>query len=121
MCVKCVGVCLCLCIMKVSGKFIITGGFTNPDLTSDGGLPRRVHFCVSAQKKSTNKHICLDKGFGLGKLALGRVLGESVCVCVCVCVWCVWCVCCVFCVWCVLCVVCCVLCVLCVWCVCVCV
>jgi hypothetical protein len=47
------------------------GGFTNPYLTSDGGLPRRVHFCVPAYKNSNNKQSCLDKGFGLGKLALG--------------------------------------------------
>jgi hypothetical protein len=61
-------------------------GFTNSYLTSDGGLPRRVHFCCSAHKNSNNKHTCLDKGFGLGKLALGRVLCERVCVFVCVCV-----------------------------------
>jgi hypothetical protein len=61
-------------------------GFTNSYLTSDGGLPRRVHFCCSAHKNSNNKHTCLDKGFGLGKLALGRVLCERLCVFVCVCV-----------------------------------
>ena len=66
--------------------FSVTGGFTNPYLTSDGGLPRRVHFCCSAHKNSNNKHTCLDKGFGLGKLALGRVLGERVCVCLFMCV-----------------------------------
>ncbi len=81
--------------MMKSWVFIITGGFTNPYLTSDGGLPRRVHFCVPAHKNSNNKSVCLGRGFGLGKLVFRRVRSGAVvwlssvcgvCVCVCVCV-----------------------------------
>jgi hypothetical protein len=76
----------------VGGWFIITGWFTNPDLTSDEGLPRRVHFCVSAHKNSNHKSVCLDREFNLGKLTLERLGGEMLvwlssvwCVGVCVC------------------------------------
>jgi hypothetical protein len=103
--------------------FTIPGGFTNQYLTSDGRLPRRVHFCVSAHKNSNNKHTCLDKGSDR-KNWLWEGFWVRVCDCVCVWVWSgsvcvsvclcsVWCVCCVFCFWCVLCVVCCVSCVFC--------
>ena len=57
--------------VKESQGFNNTGRFTNPDLTSDGGLPRRVHFCVLAHKNSNHKSVCLERGLGLGKMALG--------------------------------------------------
>jgi hypothetical protein len=41
--------------------FITTGRFTNPDLTSDGGLPRRIHFCVTEHKNSNHKSVCLER------------------------------------------------------------
>jgi hypothetical protein len=52
------------------------GRFSNPDVTSDGRLPRRVHFYVSAHNNTNLKYTCLDREFNLGKLALGRLRSE---------------------------------------------
>jgi hypothetical protein len=84
-------VCVCgVCIMKLPGEVYYYGWFSNPDLTSHGGLPRRVHFCVPAHDNSINKPVCLDWGLGLEKSDLERVLGVRV-----VRLSFVWCVCCV--------------------------
>ncbi len=81
----------------------MTRGLTNPDLTSDRGLARRVHFCVSAHRNSNDKRVWFGRGFGLGKFVFRKVWGERVvwfsvvfvcvCVCVCVSVLCLLCVC----------------------------
>jgi hypothetical protein len=68
----------------LGGGSLLREGFTNPVLTSDGGLPSRIHFGVTAQKNSNNKNGCLDRGSGLGKLLCVVCVVCGVC-----CVWCV--------------------------------
>ena len=73
---------------------LLLWGFINPDCTSDGGWPMRIHFCVPAHKNSNNKWACLEMGLGLGKLVcvigVCGVCDYACCVC---CMWvCVLCV-----------------------------
>jgi hypothetical protein len=50
--------------MKLPGVFIITDRLTNPALTSDDGLPRRVHVCAPAHKNMNKKTLCVETVFG---------------------------------------------------------